>query len=514
MIRQLVLSSIMILRRILLAAPLLLLFVSLVEAWHRCSFWSNDVCPTGNACCLDRYTNSYRCLSGKNETTGECCSGQTGCKDGFRCAGDDDDDDKNNKSGKDAAGYCARIDPKNDLLPERVPHYQLCALPSPRALKEVYGLAMKSANGDDNNDDIPAEAANRGLRAAANKDGPVEQPVAAYLSNLGSLDTDDPALRRAQAAVETVFIVVHGSSRNADDYLCCAHQAVVGAANWNVSSAATMVVAPWFLAPHDAVTSHTGTTAPLRWAERGPIPHTWRYGADAMHSNISSYAVMDALLDRFVLDHRNRFPSLRKVVVAGHSAGGQYVQRWALLSNHDIFDNNNNNNNVDEQQSTPPVSIRVVVANPKSLVWLDDRRVMEDGVLRRPEADAIYLCPSYDEWEWGLDNSTRTTERDALDAPYKDRAIRRAGGIEAMQARYATRDIVYLAGEQDVLWNGECEDKMQGRFRRERSEHFFAALQEYYGHAVHHRLVVAGVHHDHCLMFQSPEGRKALFGSF
>lgn len=119
-------------------------------------------------------------------------------------------------------------------------------------------------------------------------------------------------------------------------------------------------------------------------------------------------------------------------------------------------------------------------------------------------------------FRWGFDNSTRSTEREKLESSYKDEAIRVAGGIDVVVARYPSRDIVYLAGERDVLWNGDCEAKMQGRFRRERSENFFASLQQIYGgeQQVHERLVVHGVGHDHCLMFQSSEGKKALFGSF
>jgi hypothetical protein len=153
------------------------------------------------------------------------------------------------------------------------------------------------------------------------------------------------------------------------------------------------------------------------------------------------------------------------------------------------------------------------VANPKSFCWLDDRRVF-NGTLRKPQEDAIYICHTYNEWEWGFENSTESSERDSLDSPYKDKAIFDAGGIQAVVDRYPARDIVYLAGELDILDNGDCEDKMQGPYRRVRSENFFSSLREIYGRPVHHRLVVSGVHHDHCLMFQSPEGRQALFGTF
>lgn len=118
----------------------------------------------------------------------------------------------------------------------------------------------------------------------------------------------------------------------------------------------------------------------------------------------------------------------------------------------------------------------------------------------------IELCPSYNEWEWGLGDGN------FLPTPYKDLAIQKAGGIDKVIERYPQRDVIYLSGEQDILPNGLCEDQLQGGFRRERSEHYISALKEVYGASVHSRLVVPNVHHDHCLMFQSEQGQRALFG--
>jgi hypothetical protein len=93
-------------------------------------------------------------------------------------------------------------------------------------------------------------------------------------------------------------------------------------------------------------------------------------------------------------------------------------------------------------------------------------------------------------------------------------SIAEAGGKDAVVTRYATRDIVYLSGELDVIPNGYyCMERIQGKNRRVRSERFYESLKIIYGgRQVHRRLVVRGVHHDHALMFQSLEGREAMFG--
>jgi hypothetical protein len=97
-------------------------------------------------------------------------------------------------------------------------------------------------------------------------------------------------------------------------------------------------------------------------------------------------------------------------------------------------------------------------------------------------------------------------EGDYLKAPYKDNAIELAGGMEEVVRRYPA------AGEMDVLPNGQCAATMQGPYRRARSANFVSSLKDICERSVHHRLVVSGVNHDHCLMFQSPEGQQALFG--
>jgi hypothetical protein len=76
------------------------------------------------------------------------------------------------------------------------------------------------------------------------------------------------------------------------------------------------------------------------------------------------------------------------------------------------------------------------------------------------------------------------------------------------------RDVVYLSGELDILPNGNCMAQLQGAYRKERSERYFASLEKIYGWQPHRRLVVSQVHHDHCLIFQSPEGHRAFFESY
>jgi hypothetical protein len=90
--------------------------------------------------------------------------------------------------------------------------------------------------------------------------------------------------------------------------------------------------------------------------------------------------------------------------------------------------------------------------------------------------------------------------------------------------RFATRQLVYLAGSQDICnitghdkgWcyshglETSCMDKLQGPNRLARSERYFLSLQTM--GVLHIRLLVPGVGHDHSLIFNSDNGLRAMFG--
>jgi hypothetical protein len=90
----------------------------------------------------------------------------------------------------------------------------------------------------------------------------------------------------------------------------------------------------------------------------------------------SSFAVYDRILD-LIMDKANSiFPNLKRVTIAGHSSGGQIVQRHALFTR------------VPPPPPTPSaaitatgkasgsaeVTLRHIVSNPSSFAYLDPRR--------------------------------------------------------------------------------------------------------------------------------------------
>ena len=198
-----------------------------------------------------------------------------------------------------------------------------------------------------------------------------------------------------------------------------------------------LVIAPWFLAPEDgqpkandspsssassaSLGSDLHTDLPfLQWVDDAPIAHTFRYGAEsigvpiirdgtnkdsgevrgtkeddegdsARDATISSYGAMDVLLE--TLCNKKNYPNLQKIVVVGHSAGGQFVHRWGLTSNSWCFgdssvgDDGGSSSDIhgdgtkgvsnalrEEEKNLP--SIRLLPANPRSYAYLNGRRYL------------------------------------------------------------------------------------------------------------------------------------------
>lgn len=80
---------------------------------------------------------------------------------------------------------------------------------------------------------------------------------------------------------------------------------------------------------------------------------------------------------------RTLFPALKEIVVAGHSGGGQVVQRFALTGHdHPLL-------------NTEGIRLRYVVANPSSYAYFSPQRPVK--------FDAA-SCPGFNDWKYGMQN--------------------------------------------------------------------------------------------------------------
>ncbi|KAL3924755.1 MAG: hypothetical protein SGILL_000850 [Bacillariaceae sp.] len=472
-----------------------------VTAWEQCPEEAGGgICPNRATCCPSGIPGVSSCISGRARDPagvgGECCDVMTGCSFGYVC----DVQQSVLQGSKVAEPICRREKDHPDYLnAPQTKRYEMCRVSPDMTPQKLHAFPII----DEENDQ--STSYNLG-----------------YYSSLGSVTEDLHSNHDARFdSLETVLIIIHGSGRTAEDYLCAGLSVIPRSAS-NLHNVVNdnynkyMVIAPFFAANVDE-TERSQIDDLLYWADKGddvPLSHTWRYGAEAINGkNISSYGALDNMIEHLISDTK-KFPRLKQVVLAGHSAGGQVVHRWALLSSSPTI--------WDQQK----VEIRVVVANPRSYCYLDNRRVLFQNSTNNTEHDPyaipsekdIESCPYYSQWQWGLQPGGDVVSH------YKERILYDTNPTQ-LAIRYGSRNVFYLTGELDVIEQMDrCETKkFQGLNRNHRARNYWKALTEFFsdegnrnelrrGDLQHEFHVVKGSPHDHMLMFQSDTGRRALFG--
>jgi len=223
-------------------------------------------------------------------------------------------------------------------------------------------------------------------------------------------------------------------------------------------------------------------SSPYRGSARSAI------GPGAKAISLSAYAVVDEWLERLV-DSGN-FPNVREIVLVGHSAGGQFVQRYAMVGKYQHEN----------------IQFRYVVSAPSSYAYPSAERY---NVAKRsfvvPDAATIEQCPGYNHWGYGLEK------------PYSYFADVES---QVIVDSYAKKRVFYLCGQRDADPNDQslgknCGAMMQGANRLQRMLVFQSFLEFKYGKRiarVHKFAVVPTVGHYGFGTMTSPAGLQALFG--
>jgi pimeloyl-ACP methyl ester carboxylesterase len=271
--------------------------------------------------------------------------------------------------------------------------------------------------------------------------------------------------------ITRAVLVLHGRLRNADVYFRSAKTAQAAA---GVLGAATIMIVPQFLAAIDVDAYHLPPDT-LRWSLEG-----WEGGEPALGpTSASSFDALDAILAR--LADRQLFPDLKQVVVAGHSGGGQVVQRYAIAAQGDAALTKQN------------IAIRYVVANPSSYAYFSRER---------PEPTIAASCPRYNKWKYGME-----ARPPYLSAPTP----------EELEQRYVARQVIYLLGTRDTdpdhpALDKSCMAEAEGPYRYVRGHAYASAMRLRDAGTPNHRLWdVPGVGHDGDKMLTSLCGLEALF---
>lgn len=275
--------------------------------------------------------------------------------------------------------------------------------------------------------------------------------------------------RQPLPEVTRALIIVHGRLRDAPAYLRSGEKAAEHAGQ----TVNTLVIAPQFLIEEDVQRDHLGNRV-LRWTDNG-----WMAGElSTGPGQISSYGALDQIIKH--LGNRKLFPALKEIIVAGHSGGGQVVQRFAITG-HDH-----------PMLRTEGISLRYVVANPSSYAYFSPQR---------PVKFETANCPGFNDWKYGMQHLLAYADGQS--------------GAQ-LEQRYLSRNITYLLGQQDTNPNHPaldkgCEAETQGAYRLIRGHNYFDYLKQRHPQLGHALVEVPGVGHDGVRMFTSPQGEKALF---
>ena len=288
------------------------------------------------------------------------------------------------------------------------------------------------------------------------------------------------ALAARNATVTRAFILIHGAGRNADHYFETATAAgfLAGALE------NTIIISPRIIAAPDKPQLNE-----VLWPSTG---NNWRGGGFAPENpTLTSFDFIDELVRK--LADKKVFSNLTKIVIAGHSAGGQVVTRYEMAS---------------KVHNTAGVSISYVVANPSSYAWPVSVRPMPTG--DGDPADAYKASLGTDgekvhsNFTYGAFDSTKAPTFDRWPAGLQS-LIGYTANMTADQLRknLVERPVTYLLGQVDVLplggFDSSASAMAQGPTRRARGEAFFKYVNETMG-AKHNAIIVSECgHNDRCI---------------
>ena len=345
-------------------------------------------------------------------------------------------------------------------------------------------------------------------------------------------------------------LVQHGNSRNAWDYFEYVYQA----AETDGIEDRVLIIAPSFLIEDDCDRADEP-----RWSSRG-----WKFGEESVlpvgGPTVSSYTVLDWLVE---MGTDARWPSVEKVVFAGHSAGGQLAHRYASATA--------------APEAIAPIPMSFLPANAGSYMWPDSDRPIPwsyysqvptsgnlldfyraydssgnellmnadcngDGVISSGEVsgclastvsatdvdftgdqvidtddalERIDCVDHYDDYPYGI------VDRHLVPYLSGDGDLTDTANFVPWIDRYTSRDMTVLLGTLDVQTYGDnnqwCQQRVQGAHRVARGINYSMHFDAFHpGHSFGID-VVPGMGHSGRGMFQSRKGKHYLFydgGSF
>ncbi|NME71640.1 hypothetical protein [Flammeovirga aprica] len=213
--------------------------------------------------------------------------------------------------------------------------------------------------------------------------------------------------------VTSIALVVHGLSYDYQTQFQSMYNSVYDVGK--ISS--TLIVAPFF--------SNNAADNNIFWNGA-----TWRIGANSEDGQ-SSFLLLEKFLKDYVFTEK--LPNLKNILLIGHSAGGQFIQRYAAL------------NNLEQQYEN--YTFKYVVSDPSSYLYINNKRFSDEDNQYVTPTD----CEGYDDYHYGLaDVASFTDYRDDLDS-------------STIVSQNLNRLVTYATGTEDLdNADNSCQANWQG----------------------------------------------------
>lgn len=272
-----------------------------------------------------------------------------------------------------------------------------------------------------------------------------------------------------------LLFIIHGNGRNALDYYRYGVNAAIKA-----DARKTIVIVPKYLTEEDML-KHDFPPNTLYWSSSG-----WKIGNKSQgRGRASSFRVLEELIGIFI----KNIMGLQSIVIAGHSAGGQFVNRFAAGNSIETYIRN--------------IKFYYVVANPSSYLYFTPKRAF--GLSRSDFASPNTTSITYNHYKYGLENLSGTSYMSEV-------------GKKKLVDNYRKRNVTYLLGEEDTINEGDLDISeaamLQGGNRLERGLIYYNYLVNLFGDAIkenHHKVVIPGVGHNAERILQSKQAMLHLF---
>ncbi|KAK3674902.1 hypothetical protein LTR78_005246 [Recurvomyces mirabilis] len=257
--------------------------------------------------------------------------------------------------------------------------------------------------------------------------------------------------RLVPANLKRAVIIIHGLNRDPGTYESNMLSALSQVSDTNINPDSVAIVAPYFpngddkntggypwingLKPAQGSITNCLVWSGSQWSAGGMNQYPW-----TSSKNISSYDVLDQMLQYF--DNKAMFPNINQLVVAGHSLGGQTVQRYAAIG----------------QPGSVKTPVSYWVANPNSYAWLSTDRPLSTS-----------SCATFDNYREGYTNFSQYPMTYGLSLVNSGRAN--------ILANFNNKAVNYARGTLDLGDDSSsCAPGTTGANRNERFFNFIKAF--------------------------------------